>query len=182
MTPAGYLYKFVKQRPDWLAAQTVADICSVSGCISEPFADYIGHWKHNGYWLFDSPATMNQIAQSDGIDLSAAALFYYEVHEDEFIEPAKQWRTFSPETSFATQVRAPAVKQCIGFDVATFSAGAAPECSPLSCNALAQMHAVNPHCLFDTFEQAKQALESGAFANSEPGPYRIFAVHTVDRA
>jgi hypothetical protein len=37
----------------------------------------------------------------------------------------------------------------------------------------------NPHCLFESFEHAKQALEAGAFDNAEPGPFRIFAVYTL---
>jgi hypothetical protein len=33
---------------------------------------------------------------------------------------------------------------------------------------------------FKTFAEAKEALEAGIFENSEHGPYRIFAVYTVD--
>ena len=66
-----------------------------------------------------------------------------------------------------------------GFDVVTFSAGTSPECSPLTCCGLAAELGANGHCLFDSFDQARQALESSRFANSEPGPFRIFAVYTV---
>ena len=52
-----------------------------------------------------------------------------------------------------------------------------PGCSPLSCNGLAAGVTVNRHCLFESFEQAKRSLE--AFNHSEPGPFRIFAVHTL---
>jgi hypothetical protein len=180
MTPAGYLYKFVASRPGWLEAPAVADICSISGCISPCFADYIGHWKHNGYWLFDSPAVMEQIARQGEIDLSQATLFYYEVHEEEFDEPSGQWRIFAPEPSLVTAVQAPQNKECLGYDVATFWAGNAAECSPLSCNARATDLAVNAHCLFPSFEEAKNAVDTGAFANTEPGPYRIFAAYRVN--
>jgi hypothetical protein len=181
MTPAGYLYKFVATRPNWLGATAVVDIGSISGCISRPFADFVDHWKHNGYWLFDSPGIMEQIATDIGIDLSNATLFYYEVHEDEFDGRTKLWRKFSPETSFPTKVQEPRSKRCLGYDVATFYAGSAPECSPLSCNALAAEQPVNEHCLLASFDQAKQALESGAFTNAEPGPYRIFAVYALEQ-
>jgi hypothetical protein len=53
MIPAGYMAKRVYKRPDWLKAPHVAEIYSVSGRISEDFADYINYWKHNGYWYFD---------------------------------------------------------------------------------------------------------------------------------
>ena len=52
MIPVGYLAKHVYKRPDWLQVDHVIDIFSVSGCVSENFADYIGFWKHNGYWFF----------------------------------------------------------------------------------------------------------------------------------
>ena len=55
MIPVGYMAKRVYKRPDWLQVDHVIDIFSVSGCVSEDFADYIGFWKHNGYWFFDSP-------------------------------------------------------------------------------------------------------------------------------
>jgi hypothetical protein len=48
MIPVGYMAKRVHKRPDWLQAPHVVDIFSVSGCISEDFADYINYWKHNG--------------------------------------------------------------------------------------------------------------------------------------
>jgi hypothetical protein len=36
--------------------------------------------------------------------------------------------------------------------------------------------------LFESFDEAKAALESGKFDNAEPGPHRIFAVYTVTSA
>ena len=62
----------------------------------------------------------------------------------------------------------------------TFSAGSSPECSPLSCNGVAKELPTNAHCLFAGFEEAEAALSRGAFKDSEPGPYRIFAVYSVD--
>ena len=53
MLAAGYMAKKVEGRPHWLKAAGVEDVCSVSGCISEYFCDYIPHWKHNGFWFFD---------------------------------------------------------------------------------------------------------------------------------
>ena len=53
MTPVGYMAKHIASRPDWLKANEVEDIYSVSNCVSDDFADYINFWKHNGYWFFD---------------------------------------------------------------------------------------------------------------------------------
>ena len=122
MVPAGYMAKRVVARPDWLPAERVSTIYSISGCISHNFADYIGFWKHNGYWLFDSPNIVT--------------------------------------TSFSMQT--------------------SPECSPLSCNSLAAEVETNTRCLLQSFEQARALLEHGTFNNSEPGPFRIFAVYSVE--
>jgi len=43
MIPLGYLYKYVADRPEWLTAAHVADVYSLSGCVSKPFADYINY-------------------------------------------------------------------------------------------------------------------------------------------
>ena len=55
MRPIGYMYKRVSAAPQWLNAPRVADVYALSGCVSENFADHINFWRHNGYWLFDSP-------------------------------------------------------------------------------------------------------------------------------
>ena len=180
MIPAGYLAKTVSGRADWLKAGTVADIYSVSGCISSPFADYVQFWKHNGYWFFDSPDVIELLARDNGIDLSATHLFYYEVHEKQYDEGEKAWREFAL-VPFPTNVAIAEIKQLEGFDVVSVSLQNSPECSPLSCNGLAQIIPINRHCLLATFEEAVTALEAGLFDHSEPGPFRVFTVHPVPR-
>jgi hypothetical protein len=180
MIPAGYLAKTISDLPD-LRAGGVADIYSVSGCISRPFAD-VQFWKHNGYWFFDSPDVIELLARDNGIDLSATHLFYYEVHEKQYDEGEKAWREFAPWPSLPTNVAIPEIKQLEGFDVVSFSLQNMPECSPLSCNGLAKIIPVNRHCLLATFEEAVTALEAGLFDNSEPGPFRVFTVYSVPRS
>ncbi len=100
MVPAGYMAKRVVARPDWLPANaSPASIQSV-GASPENFADYINFWKHNGYWLFDSPEIIIEIARENGIDLSETVLFFYEVHELQF--DSGEWMRFEPEPSFGT--------------------------------------------------------------------------------
>lgn len=180
MIPVGYLYKKVGLRPDWIKAEGVRDIYSLSGCVSDDFTDYVNYWKHNGYWLFDTPAIMQAIAAEAHIDLMGMKLFYYETYEEEYDEEGEVWLPFEPESSFLTNVERPVAAHLEGFDVVTFSVHTSPECSPLSCCNLAGELAANSHCLFDTFEQAKQALETGKFNDTEPGPFRIFAVYSVE--
>lgn len=176
--PAGYMAKRVSLRSEWLKTERVVDIYSVSNCVSPNFADYINYWKHNGYWFFDSPEIIQQLAQEQLIDLTGMSLFYYEVYYLEFQDDQAQWRPFEP-AEFPTQVEEPQAKILEGYDVVTFSAGTTPECSPLSCNSLATEIETNPHCLLTSLEQARDLLEQGRFKNSEPGPYRIFAVYSV---
>ena len=177
MTPAGYMAKRVSKRPDRFKAAQVNDIYSVSEHMSENFSDYIPFWKHNGYWLFDSPEVIKNVARENSIPLEGTSLFYYEVHEKEF--DGEHWRPFAPE-SFATAVLMPWKKRLEGFDVVTFFAKTSPECSPLSCNSMAEELRTNAHCLFDSFEDAEANLNNQVFKDAEPGPYRIFAVYSVD--
>ncbi|HTS17988.1 MAG TPA: hypothetical protein VMP11_10480 [Verrucomicrobiae bacterium] len=165
--------------PDWPKPPGVEDVYSVSGCMSKDFADYIPFWKHNGYWLFNSIDSIRSLAAEHSIDLSDCQFFFYEVFEMQFDADAKQWQPFEPEKSLETAVHVPEKKQLEGYDVVTFSERNSPECSPLSCNCLAQTIPVNQHCLLKSLEEARQQIEMGAFANSEPGPYRIFAVHSI---
>jgi len=178
MVRAGYMYKRVVSVPDRVKV-SAAGIYSVSGCISACFADYIRYWRHNGFWFFDSPRLVQSLAAEQSIELSGSTPFYYEVFEEQYDQANRCWVPFGPAPSFATHVEHPVAARLEGYDVVTFSAQTSPECSPLSCNSLAARTRVNPHCLFDSFDLARQSLEQGLFDDSEPGPFRIFAVHTL---
>ena len=172
--------KRVSLRPERFKAERVDDIYSVSGCVSKDFADYIKYWKHNGYRFFDSPEIIQEVAQENAVDLEGTHLFYYEVYELQFDDSRSQWTPFEPESSLRTEVIVPARKALEGYDVVTFSLGTSAECSPLSCNYLATKVETNPHCLLTSLEQAQQLLESGAFKNLERGPFRVFAVYSIE--
>ncbi len=179
MIPVGYMAKRVSCSPQWMKAGCVTDIYSVSNCISSDFGDYVNCWKHNGYWFFDSPEIILKVAQENAIDLTGTRLFFYEAHEFEFDDAEGAWTPVKPEPSFNTQVVLPAAKALEGYDVVTFAAGTSAECSPLSCNSLAAELETNQHCLLASFAQAQQYLEEGRFRDTEPGPFRIFAVYST---
>jgi hypothetical protein len=178
MVPAGYMAKRVRSRPEWLTAPQVVDLYSVSGCASRDFASWIQYWKHNGYWFFDTPELIEQVAREAGVELEGTTLFFYEIYEQEFDELHGLWADLVPQ-SFPTQVIAPPEKDLDGYDVVSYSCGTSAECSPLSCNHLATEVETNSHCLLASLEQAKQLLESGLFTGSEPGPFRAVAVYSV---
>jgi hypothetical protein len=179
MIPVGYMAKRVSIRPQWIAAERVVDVYSVSNCISNDFADYVDYWKHNGFWFFDSPEVIRTLAREYSMDLAGTTLFFYEVHEREFNDTERRWKSFKAEPVFTTQVVLPSERTLEGYDVVTFSTGTSPECSPLSCNSLAAEVETNQHCLLASLERAQRLLETGAFNRTEPGPYRIFAVYSV---
>ena len=180
MIPVGYMAKKNCEKPTSLGLLPVVDVYSVSNCVNDDFADYINLWKHNGYWLFDSPEIIRAVAGETSVSLEDSRLFYYEAYEMEFDEKQMVWSAFAPESGVTTAVSVPNEKHLEGFDLVTFFARSAPECSPLSCCSLADSVPTNEHCLMSTFEDAKAALEAGAFSGAEPGPYRIFAVYSVN--
>ena len=190
MIPAGYMYKMAGAPPSHLTAKNVVDIFSVGACggsNSPYFTEYIRHWKHNGYWFFNSPQIMEEIAEKENISLSSMTLFYYEIYEYEFDKTdyegkVEGWSKFACEADFSTDVQIPAVKVFSGYDVTEYVCRNSPECSLLSCSNLAAQFTVNSHCLFDTFEQARSAVETGAFHAFEPGPYRLLAVYVIPRS
>jgi len=181
MRPLGYLYKRVEPKPEWLSAPQVIDVYSLSSCVSKNFTDYVTYWKHNGFWLFDSPSVMEKIATENSIPLDGMTLFYYEAYEQEFDDDVHEWSGFEPEPTFGLNVVEPLFKRLEGFDVTSFTNHTSPECSPLSCNSCAKSLHTNSRCLFGTFEDARRAIENQEFQGCEPGPYRIIAIYSVQR-
>jgi hypothetical protein len=180
LIPIGYMAKHVFVRPDWLHIGRVSGIYSVSRCVSEDFGNWIESWKHNGYWFFNTPDIIRQVAQERTFFLKGTKLFFYEVHELEFDTDDRCWYPFDPEPSWPTNVVLPNAKSLEGYDVVTTSSHGGVECSPLSCNSLATEIETNQHCLLDGFERARRLLEEGQFDNSEPGPFRIIAVYSTE--
>ena len=157
--PAGYMAKRVVARPEWLKAEGVRDIYSVSQCCSKDVidtrADYVNEFRHNSYWLIDSPEIIRQLGRTHSVDLSGSVLFYYEIHELEYDAEDAEWIPFTADPPFPTQVVVPSVKTLEGYDVVSFKWAGAPECSPLSCNHLATEVETNEHCLLPSFELAE---------------------------
>lgn len=172
--------KKIASKPEWLKANQVKDIYSVSGCVSEEFADYIRFWKHNEYWFLNSLRDIAEIAKADSVSLSDTKTFYYEMYEKEFY--GKQWQIIETTNMFETNIALPSSKKLEGYDIVTFSTGNGAQCSPLSCNSMAESINVNSHCLLESFEKAMTIIESSVLENCEPGPMRIFAIYSLSKA
>lgn len=179
MIEIGYMYKKVSSNVD-IPNSAVKDAYSVSGCESEDFDDWINYWRNNGYWFFDSPSIIEEIAKEQNIDLGDMQLFYYKAYELEWNDDRRRWEEYYPEKSFQTNIQPPQQSTLEGYDIVGFSARNDAECSPLSCNDMASSIEVNKHCLLTSFTQAKTILETGLFSDCEPGPYRIFEVRSIN--
>lgn len=139
--------------------------------------------------MANTPEALTSSISSDSGGAEGQTLFYYEAYEFELesdglaFDPGG-WRPISsvPSAGTLTDVAPPpADVQLLGYDVVVF--GDYLEHSPLSCNNVAAAVSVNRHCLFDTLEMAKEAIDSGAFGGGcEEGIYRIYSVSIVPRA
>ena len=182
MIPLGYFYKQVLPKPDYLQNKSVVSIFSVSGCISDDFCDYVNHWKHNKYWYFDSPELMNEIIEIENISTDNLKLFFYYAYEEQYDEVSKTWSPYPFEPSFSTNIKIPSSSTFEGYDITSSSTGQFNECSPLSCNGLADEIPVNLNCLIPTLDEALELFRNNKLQGCEPGPYRVIEVHSVARA
>lgn len=188
MVPAGYLLKRVAPPPGWLSTAPIYDVCSVADCVNDNIVDLQTTWQHNNFGVANDAAALLRMAIGAGADIAASTLFYYEAYEEEIetdgwsIDPSG-WRplTAVPSAGVDTAVTPPdnySSRTIIGYDVVVF--GEYLEHSPLSCNSIAGEVSVNDHCLFNSLEEAKVAINNGAFGGGcEPGVYRIFSVSTL---
>ena len=187
MIPAGYLLKRIVQSPEGLTAPNVFDVCSVSDCVNHDLVDIETIWEHNSFGVANNPELLWRLAREGNIDTSDAQLFFYEAYEleiesDGWRERPPRWGPLTPVASGKVEPSLAPIPQnriLRGYDVVVF--GDYLEHSPLSCNGVAATVSVNAHCLFETLDQAKEAIECGHFNGSEPGIYKIYSVHLVQR-
>ncbi len=122
----GFMAKRVSPPPGWIGAPGLVDVCSVSNCVSDDFADYILMLKHNGHWFFNSPSDIQELARTHTIDLEGTRLFYYEAYPTQF--DGASWKPFELKGAQETDVVPPSQCERIGFDVVTYSHGNSPQC------------------------------------------------------
>jgi hypothetical protein len=172
MTPIliGYFPKRTLRRPDWLKAAGVEEICSVSSCISEDPDGWIDEWRHNDLYVYDSPDLAWSIVRDEvrsEFDLYAYKLF-------PVIFESGQQQPFDISALNPLPLADSFVR--LGYDAVNRTAGATFECSPLSCNSMAEQIAVNRHCLIDDPAIAFQHAAEFEAAGCEPGPYFVVEV------
>ena len=168
---------FPKQRyppPPWMVEQGISEIASVSLCIAEGPDGWLEQWKHNEWGFFRDPDTAWSVVPQE--ERSDFRLHAYSLYPAEFWE-GEEGRVELPDLGVAPL---DAGFQSVGWDVASRSAGQHLECSPLSCNLLAEELEANAFCLFSDLAVARAfALKADDF-RCEPGPYFVVEVWRRD--
>jgi hypothetical protein len=166
----GYFPKCTLKRPDWLKAAGVEEVCSVSTCISKEPDGWIDRWLHNEMWVYDSPELAWSVvpkAAQGGFDLYAYQMFPVEFANGERC----------PFTIPPLQVQPlPVSFERLGFDAVSRHYANSFECSPLSCNSMAEHVSTNRYCLVDGSETAFRIASEFSVGGAEPGPYYVLAV------
>lgn len=166
---AGYFPKRSVTPPRWMTPLGIKEVGSVSGCISGGPDDWIQAWKHNSWGFFDSPELAWSVVAER--DRASFRLYAYQVHALESVADARPIR--GPDADVRPL---PESFRPIGFDVVSRGSGAFFECSPLSCNRLAQEIVTNAYCLLETRDDATGMALRAQSLNCEPGPYYVLEV------
>jgi len=153
----------------------VEEICSVSDCVSDSPEGWIDRWKHNEMWVFDTlELAWSVVPETERKDFD---MFGYYLFPERI--PVKEPSSFEQKPFIIPSLRVTPMDDTfekMGYDIVNRWAGNAFECSPLSCNGMADEIKVNRYCLIDesdkAFEIAKQFEAKGA----EPGPYYVIEV------
>jgi hypothetical protein len=169
-TLIGYFPKRIALATAEMALPGVREIWSVSDCISKSPDDWIGQWKHNECWMYDSSALARSVVPRE--DAASYVVLAYRVFEQELDESGARPIAFPASLA---KIELEAEYESIGFDAVSFEHHAFSH-SPLSCNGGAEQLAVNARCLFRTLEEALAGAREFAAGSWEPPPYRVVEV------
>ena len=172
MTPIllGYFPKRVAATPEWMSKRGIAEIGSVSLCIAGGPDGWLERWKHNEWGFFASPAIAWSLVPSE--EQEGFRLYAYALHPVEFGDREEKPMGFPPP---GVSALGPEYER-VGWDVVSRSGGAHFDCSPLSCNLLAEELATNRYCLFSDLARALELARSAHGRRCEPGPYHVVEV------
>lgn len=166
----GYFPKKVVHRPDWLKAAGVTAIRSVSTCISKAPEGWIQSWTHNDLFIYSTRAAAAAVVPQ-------AELGQYELHAYRMLPSVFDHgeRRAIELPKLGVEPLAPEF-QSVGFDAVSRSWASTFDCSPLSCNLMAQEIATNEHCLLSNLAVAEEVAHRFAREEPEPGPYYVLEV------
>jgi hypothetical protein len=170
---AGYFPKAITPRPDWLAAPSVIEICSVSLCVSSGPPDWIQQWIHNSFGWCNRVADVARLEPPT--ERGKYRVFAYRLHP-EFHREGHALPVVIPED--VTPDPIPSSFRRLGFDAVSHSMTdvLGLECSPLSCCGTAAALGANEWCLFPTLDAAVDAARTWSVGGAEPGDYYVVEV------
>jgi hypothetical protein len=170
--------------PAWLAGATTEEVCSVSTCLASAPPDWIDLWVHNDWGFCNTIEAARSLIPPGTADYDLYA----------FAVSSTRYRDGQPETvdvkiAFGTHVDNPPEPEALpdtffslGFDAVSNSLSAYFECSPLSCNKMAEVIAVNRYCLLDEPDQAAEAARRFSVEQPESGVYYVVQVFRAARS
>jgi hypothetical protein len=173
MIDAGYFPKLVGALPDCITAPGVREICSASTCISVAPEGWAFRWRHNEFGWFNTIEDAWSVVP-DG-DRPRYRLFAYR------IAPTLYRKGDPVELSIATGVKPTPISSnftSLGYDAISKSMESVLgfECSPLSCNLMANEMPVNAYCLFRTEDEATAGAKRFSIDQPEPGDYYVVEI------
>ena len=173
MIDAGFFMKRIEQAPEGMRLPGVREICSASHCISSAAENWIESWLHNDLGWFNRIADAQSVVRPE--HGTGFRLFAYRLHPQKFTADGRV-PIVLPE-----DVRPEAIGpefRSLGFDASskTMDSVLGFECSPLSCNAMAEEIPVNEYCLFATLDEAIAGAERFVLEQPEPGDYYVIEV------
>jgi hypothetical protein len=165
----GYFPRRTNVPADWSYSANVDELCSVSHCLNAAPENWVEHWIHNDLGCFNTRQDALSILPPDA---SGFSLFAYRLLPVRYLKD--QTEPFEVAAQSAEPL--PSGFVSLGFDVVNKTFSAFFECSPLSCNGMADDVAVNRFCLLATLDEAIAVAERCAREEPEPGPFYVIEV------
>ena len=166
----GYFPKQLFRPLERMSEWNIEEIGSVSLCIAEGPEGWRERCNYNEWGFFANP----EIAWSlvPGIQQVDFRLYAYALH------PVEYWNDDERPMKLAPPDANPLSSEyeLVGWDAVSRSGGAGFECSPLSCNLLADELDTNRYCLFPDLESAQRLARAAEGRGCEPGPYHVVEV------
>jgi hypothetical protein len=172
---AGYFAKVVAPTPGWLDVHGVREICSVSRCISCGAEDWVEYWRHNEFGWYNAIEDAWSVVPV--ADRPRYKLFAYRMSTMRF-RKGKPLEVPVPADVHPDPISETFVS--LGYDAVSKSMETVLgfECSPLSCNSMAEEIPANEYCLFAT--EAAAAASAQAFSVEEPEPGDYYVVEVLE--
>lgn len=147
----------------------VDELCSVSHCLNPAPENWVEYWCHNDLGFFNTRQDALSILP---LDATGFSLFAYR------LLPVRYLKDQAQPIEIAAQSAEPLPPSFVslGFDVVNKTFSAFFECSPLSCNGMADEMGVNRFCLLETLDEAIAFAERCAREEPEPGPFYVVEV------